>query len=172
VDSNWSKNGRKEVKAWKDGEKVSLLEEIRETEAPGKRGDEFVYARAIYGYFSEIEKLKAEGFTLTTICRFLEKKEILPAGSDPRSFCRAFRRRREAASRKQPMRKEAHTDDTAKKTVTHKRDVPKHETAGTTAGRKPEVSFTPARPKNTKTGLQINPDNTFEISPIDPEDLP
>jgi DNA-binding transcriptional MerR regulator len=76
------------------------LEELRETETPGRRGGEFIYARAVYAYFREIEELKAEGFTLATICRFLEKREILPAGSDPRSFCRAFRRRREAVGRK------------------------------------------------------------------------
>lgn len=151
---------------------MSLLEEIRETEIPGKRGGEFVYAQAVYGCFSEIEKLKAEGFTLTTICRFLEKKEMLPAGSDPRSFCRAFRRRREALRRKQAALKEGNIGGATKRTMKPKENSPKGEISETSAKQEPEVSFAPVKPKSRKPGLQINPDNTFEITPLDPEDLP
>jgi hypothetical protein len=172
VVNKWSKNGRKGAISRKEGEKVGLLEEIREMETPGKRGGEFVYAQAVYGCFSEIEKLKAEGFTLTTICRFLERKEILPAGSDPRSFCRAFRRRREADRRKQAILKEGNISGTEKETTKPKENAPKREISGTNAKQEPEASFAPARPKNRKPGLQINPDNTFRIAPIDPDDLP
>jgi hypothetical protein len=106
------------------------LDEIRETETPGKRGGEFVYAQAVYGCFDEIEKLKVEGFTLTTICKYLERKGLLPANSDPRSFCRAFRRRREAARRRQTALKEGNVHDTVKKILKSKENAPKHEILG------------------------------------------
>jgi hypothetical protein len=170
VVTNWSKNGRKVVISRKEGGKVSLLGEIRKTEAPGRRGCEFVYAQVIYGCFGEIEKLKAEGFTLTAICKYLERKEVLPADSDPRSFCRAFRR--EAARRKQTTLKERNISDTTKKTLKSKENAPKREISETSAQQRSEASFTPAKPKSGKSGVQINPDNTFNIAPIDPDDLP
>ena len=149
---------------------MRLLEDIREVEVPGKRGGDFFYAQVIYGYFSEIEKLKAEGFTLTTICKFLEKKGALPADSDPRSFRRAFRR--EAARRRRATPKEAKINDTAKKEVKAREDVLKNKALEVDAKQKPGFSFAPAKPKSGKPGLQINPDNTFEIAPIDPDDIP
>jgi hypothetical protein len=170
VVTDGSKNGRKMAISRKEGEKVSLLDGIRETETPGKRGGEFFYAQAIYGCFDEIEELKAEGFTLTTICKYLERKEVLPTGSDPRSFCRAFRR--EAARRKQAVPKERDISDTTKKALKSKENAPKREISGTSAQQRPEASFTPAKPKSGKPGVQINPDNTFKIAPIDPDDLP
>jgi DNA-binding transcriptional MerR regulator len=176
----WSVNGQEMAVKWpihkKEGEKVSLLEGIRETETPGKRGSEFVYAQAVYGCFGEIEELKAEGFTLATICKYLESKGVLPAGSDPRSFCRAFRRRREAARREQATLKERNKEmnisDTTKKTVTSKENTSKREISEASVRQEPKVSFVPAKPKSGKPGLQINPDNTFNIAPIDPDDLP
>jgi hypothetical protein len=35
-----------------------------------------------------------------------------------------------------------------------------------------EVSSAPVKAKSGKPGLQINPDNTFRIAPVDPDDLP
>ena len=145
---------------------MNLLEDIRATEMPGKRGGEFSYARAIYAYFDEIRKLKAEGFTLTTICNFLEKKGVLPTDSDPRSFRRAFRR--EAVRRQKTILKEENINDTAKKGIKVKANIPK----GEGAKQKPEVPVIPVKPKNNRAGPQINPDNTFNITPVDPDDLP
>ena len=145
---------------------MNFLEDIRATEMPGKRGGEFSYARAIYAYFDEIKKLKAEGFTLTTICNFLEKKGALPTDSDPRSFRRAFRR--EAVRRQKTILKEENINDTAKKGIKAKANIPKDEGAK----QKPEVPVIPVKPKNKRSGPQINPDNTFNITPVDPDDLP
>ena len=163
-----SKRGRKGVILWKAGESVSLLDDIRVAETPGKRGGEFLYAQAIYAYFDEIEKLKAEGFTLATICKFLEKKEALPIGSNPYSFRRAFRR--EAARRKRIKPKEENIYDTEKKDVKDKKNDLKRETLS--AKREPIKPIIPVKPKSSNTGTQINPDNTFKIAPIDPDDLP
>ena len=149
---------------------MRLLEDIRATETPGKRGGEFFYAQMIYGYFDEIEKLKGEGFTLTTICKFLEKKGALPEKSDPRSFRRAFRR--EAARRQRAISKEVKVNDTAKKEVKGGENIPRRDVSEAGVKQKPEIPFTPAKSKSSRGRLQINPDNTFNITPIDPDDLP
>ena len=152
---------------------MSLFDDIKATETPGKSGGEFFYAQAIYSYFSDIEKLKAEGFTLTTICKFLEKKGVLPISSDPRSFRRAFRR--EAERRKQVIAKEENVHDTSTKGMKLKENAPKHEFSGVSANevkREPGNSVISVKLKNSKSGPQINPDNTFKIAPVDPDDLP
>jgi len=143
---------------------VSLLDDIRVTETPGKRGGEFSYAQAIYTYFDEIEKLKAEGFTLATICKFLEKKEILPINASPYSFRRAFRR--EAVRRKRAILKEDNAHGTSKKGMKPKENAPKHEPS------RVSVNEVKREPKSNKVGPHINPDNTFRIAPVDPDDLP
>lgn len=134
---------------------MNLLEEIRATEIPGKRGGDFFYARVVHSYFDEIEKLKSEGFSLATICNFLEKKGVLPPDSDPYSFRRAFRRK---LARKSKISKE--------EGIKPKEKVPKHEP------KIPVVSTQPTQSKNVRAGTQINPDNTFNITPVDPDDLP
>ena len=143
---------------------MSLLDDIRTTETPGKRGGEFSYAQAIYTYFDEIEKLIAEGFTLTTICKFLEKKEILPINASPYSFRRAFRR--EAVRRKRAILKEGNAHATPKKGMKPKENAPKHEPS------RVSVNEVKREPKSNKAGPHINPDNTFRIAPVDPDDLP
>jgi 2-keto-4-pentenoate hydratase/2-oxohepta-3-ene-1,7-dioic acid hydratase in catechol pathway len=149
---------------------VSFLEDIREEEVPGKRGGDFFYAQVMYSHFDEIEKLKAEGFTLTIICKFLEKKGALPTNSDLHSFRRAFRR--EAARRQRVNSKEVNVNDTAKKGIKTGENVSKHEASVVNVRQRPEVPFIPVKPKNNSSRPEINPDNTFTIKPINPDDLP
>jgi hypothetical protein len=149
------------------GKLPGVLADIRETELPGRRGGVFHYARAVYACFAEIQNLISEGFTLSTICKFLERKGILPPGADVRSFCRAFRRektrRERSAKRKSKNAKEAlvKNDNAVKLTETNNA---KRET-GT-----PDIQTQPT----VKPGgrLQVNPDNTFVIKPIDFDGLP
>jgi len=157
----------------KEGERVSLLDDIKLTETPGKHGGEFSYAQAIYAYFDEIEKLKSEGFTLATICKFLEKKEVLPINANPYSLRRAFRR--ELNRRKQAVSKEESVHDTAKKDMKLKRNAPQREpsrASATEIKQEAENMTISVKPKNSKAGPQVNPDNTFKIAPVDPDDLP
>lgn len=145
-----------------------ILEDIRSTEVPGKHGGTFFYAQAIYACFGDIQELKAEGFTLATICKFLKKKSLLPPDADPHSFRRAFRR--EIARRKRTGKaKEVNV-----KKGSMIGDASKHEVSATDTKEKrnPVPSVSPVNPVSGKTELQINPDNTFKISPIDPDDLP
>ena len=149
---------------------MNLLEEIRTTETPGKRGGEFLYAQAVYSCFSDIEILKAEGFTLATICKYLEKREILPKNSDPHSFCRAFRR--EIKRRQRAELKEVNTDDTTKRNINTEENFQKRDVSKISEQKKPEIPFIPARAKNGKAGLHVNPDNTFKMPPKDLDDMP
>jgi hypothetical protein len=144
-----------------------MLADIRETELPGRRGGVFHYARTAYACFADIQNLIAEGFTLSTICKFLEKKGALPSGADTRSFCRAFNREKarkeRSAKRKKTNVKEvsAKNDNAAKLTET---SGVKRET-----GASAMKTQSPAEPKG---GPRINPDNTFKIEPVDLEGLP
>ena len=149
---------------------MNLLEEIRLTETPGKRGGEFFYAQVVYAHFSEIEKLKTEGFTLATIYKFLEKKEVLPIDSDTHSFRRAFRR--EIARRQRVVLKEENANSKTKKTINTRENISKQELSRISEKQEPEVSFTPVKARSGRPGLQVNPDNTFRMKPIDPDDLP
>jgi hypothetical protein len=154
------------VDDWGNEKLLGALADIRETERPGRRGDAFCYASAVYACFTEIQGLVSEGFTLTTICRFLEKKCILPAGADARSFCRAYRRERSRRERpirqkKTKVREVSKNDDTTKLTET--------------TGAKHEPSMTGKRTPplvEPGGGLRLNPDNTFKIETVDLDDLP
>jgi hypothetical protein len=146
------------------------LADIRKMERPGRRGGAFCYAGAVYACFADIQALVSEGFTLTTICKFLEKKGLLPTGADTRSFCRAYRRER--SRRERPaMRKK-----TKAKEVSVKNDSAAKLTE--TTGAKQESGMTGMTGKQTpppaepRGGLRLNPDNTFKIEPIDLGDLP
>ena len=149
---------------------MNLLEEVRATEIPGKRGGEFLYAKAIYAYFNEIEKLKAEGFTFITICKSLERRGILPKNSDPHSFRRAYRR--EIIRRQRTALKEVNADDRTKRNIKAGENVQKYEISRKGEQRKLGIPFTPARTKNSKAGLHVNTDNTFDLTPINDDDMP
>lgn len=144
----------------------SMLADIRETESPGRSGRDFPYAKTVYACFAEIQNLTAEGFTLSTICKYLTKKGALPPGADSRSFCRAFRKERARRERfetqkKSRTRRPVKNDDAGK--------------LGEATGTKQGVSL-PAPAYRTHVepdkGARLNPGNTFEIEPIDPDDLP
>lgn len=140
------------------------LADIRETEYPGRNGD-FPYARLVSACFEEIAELKDEGFSMATIRRFLEKRGVLAPDSDPRSFCRAFRR--ESARRMRRAKSKGMRDKTANvRSVASERPTP--------AETKTKVAHEPVRPVSRKStrGPQVNPDNTFTIRPIDENDLP
>jgi hypothetical protein len=150
------------------GEKLpGALADIRETERPGRRGGVFYYAGAVYACFAEIQGLISEGFTLTTICRFLEKKGVLPVGADTRSFCRAYRRER--SRRERPvMRKK-----TKVKEASVKNDGAAKLTEATGAKQEPGMAGKQTPPEvKSMGGLRLSPDNTFKIKPVDLDDLP
>jgi hypothetical protein len=150
----------------KIGKFSGILDDIRETESPGRRGGEFPYARAVYACFSEIQGLMAEGFTLATICKFLEKKVALPASADTHSFCRAFRRELARRERAKPKERKVKAGEANKNSVAKSATAP-------SARREPDnlPPQTPA-PVNPRSRLQVNPDNTFVIRPIDRSLLP
>jgi hypothetical protein len=144
-----------------------MLADIRETELPGRRGSVFHYARTVYACFADIQNLIAEGFTLSTICKFLEKKGALPPEADIRSFYRAFNREKarrvRSAKRKKTNVKEvsAKNDNTMKLTEI---TGAKHETEAPVMKKQ-----SPIEPRRVP---KINPDTTFKIEPVDLEGMP
>jgi hypothetical protein len=152
---------------WSREKLPDMLADIRETELPGRRGGASHYARTVCACFAEIQGLIAEGFTLSTICKFLEKKGVLPPGADVRSFCRAFNRER--SRRERPAkRKRAKT-----KEESVKNDNAANMMGATAAKQEPGMTGkqTP-HVTEPKGGLWLNSDNTFKIEPIDLGDLP
>jgi DNA-binding transcriptional MerR regulator len=134
-----------------------VFADIREMESPGRQNATAIYAQTMYAHFEEIQKLRAEGFTLATICKFLEKKGLLPAGCDIHSFRRAFRRETDRRKRTEKGKTKVYES--------MKNNAAQHTTMN--ARREPDPA-----PEKFKAGLQVNPDNTFRIRPIDRDDLP
>ncbi|MDR1581006.1 MAG: hypothetical protein LBS35_11665 [Synergistaceae bacterium] len=139
---------------------------IRETELPGRRGGVSHYARAVYACFDDIQALISEGFTLSTICSFLEKKGVPPAAADPRSFCRAYRR--ECSRREQ----------SAKQKKAKAKEVAKHDSAvklAESSAAKAEQGLSPPQyqaPVISAGATRLEPGNKFKIEPINLGDLP
>ena len=144
-----------------------MLADIRETESPGRRGGVSHYAGTVYACFAEIQNLTAEGFTLSTICRFLEKKGILPAGADARSFCRAFRREK---TRRERITKRKGKN--AKEALVKNGHAVKSTEASNAKQETGMAAMQTQQPVKHNGGFQVNPDNTFEIKPIDFDGLP
>lgn len=153
----------------KNEERLNILVDIREMESPGRRGCVSPYAQVIYGYYTEIQELLDDGFTMATVCSYFEKKGVLPDNADKHSFRRALRR--ETARRKKARKPK----NLGNKNASEQKEI------ATTLTKEPEA-FTPrvtsdlrelqrVQGKSAK-GLEVNPDNTFAIRPIDPDDLP
>lgn len=94
---------------------ADILAEIRNVASPGRSGKAYPYAQTIYACFSEIEKLIDAGFTMATICKYLEGEGVLPNGADIHSFRRAFRREVARRSRQSTRSGIKEKNDTSKK---------------------------------------------------------
>jgi hypothetical protein len=152
---------------WSREKLPDMLADIRETELPGRRGGASHYAGAVRACFAEIQGLIGEGFTLFTICKYLEKKGVLPPGADARSFCRAFGRERSRRERPTKWKKAKIKEKSVKNDNTAKM------MDATAAKQEPGLSPQQCQsPIKSGARLQINPDNTFKIEPIDLDDLP
>jgi hypothetical protein len=146
----------------------SILEDVRETEAKGRKGGMFAYAAAIYRYFDDIRELTSDGYTFATVCKFLEGKNILPADSDPRSFCRAFNREASRRKRAAKSKKAEGTHDTGKAA----KPIGNSAKGAVLPVAAQKQAVVPTNPAPDPFNLVVAPDNTFNIRPIDPDDLP
>ena len=153
-------------KGQQEEKRLDILADIRKTESPGRKNGAFLYAKAIYGYYVEIQELSDEGFTLATICSYFQKKGILPDEADVHSFRRAFRR--EVARRKKATK----TKEARKKNITEKKELTQKTPAAPNVVPKADTEVRPIASAKCTQCLKVNPDNTFEIRPVDPDDLP
>lgn len=152
----------------KSDKRLDILTEIRETEMPGRGGDAFPYAQIIYEYYAEIEELVGEGFALVTICRYFQKKGVLSSDADVHSFRRAFRR--ENLRRKRGGK----SNESKRKSSPEKKETAKQQEEKSHVSKAKEQKGIPVPQSTAKASaaLQVHPDNTFVIRPIDPDDLP
>jgi hypothetical protein len=177
MDANMLKSGLKlaalrergeDMDEWSREKLPDMLADIRETELPGRRDGTSHYARTVRACFAEIQGLIAEGFTLSMICKFLEKKGVLPPGADNRSFCRAFNRERSRRERFVKQRKKGKIKEESVKSD-NEANLRNASAAKQESGMTREQTPSEAE---SKGGLRLNSDNTFKIEPVDLGDLP
>jgi hypothetical protein len=131
------------------------------------------YAGTVHSAFDEIKALREERIGLSVIAKGFESEGMLPPNPDPNALGRALKReeRRRAARQasncgnaaekgsniRKPFVRESAQIDTRRELFS----------AASEDGKEIQI-----RAASGKAGLQINPDNTFTIRPIDPDDLP
>jgi DNA-binding transcriptional MerR regulator len=72
---------------------TDIFSDIHTMKIPGRRSVTSGYAQIIYLHFDEILRLHSVvGFSLATICEYLEEKGKLPVNADAHAFRRAFSR--------------------------------------------------------------------------------
>jgi hypothetical protein len=169
-------------------EKVKRAVEWIKTQTPPDSGN-FCrkYAETARAAFDEIKALREEGIGLLAIAKGFESEGMLPQNPDPSTLGRALKReerkRARMASAKwapnagnemesgsdatKPLAAKLLPCGSAQKGVKRELFSPELEN-----GKGSKTLSIPAKTGIHKTGLQINPDNTFTIRPIDPDDLP
>ena len=154
------------------------IEEFLKNETPLRKKEGQIYSSTAKKFFSKIKTLRGRGFSFFQICEAFEKAGFLPEKPNPYSFRQAFVResaRQDRADellreikndlgveKKEKIQSEAHVMSHLKKTTET------HSPAPRTSG----LLSTMSRAVGNGTGLEVKPDNTFTIRPIDPGDLP
>ena len=160
-------------------EKVKrAVEWIKARVSPSNGNSRRKYAETVHAAFDEIKALREERVGLSMIAKGFESEGMLPRNPDPNALGRALKREerrrtaRQASNTGNEMKSEL---DTAKRLPRESAQmVTKREpfSAGLGNGKENQIRAVSGKTSLHKTGLQINPDNTFTIRPIDPDDLP
>jgi hypothetical protein len=117
--------------------------------------------------YEKIQKLKKDGFSYDIICEVFVENRLLPDSANPKSLCVAFLREKKRRERK--AMSAPNDQDTKENRPGVQAKFPQRATLSSGVPAKPQVV---AMTATGRTGVEINPDNTFKIRPIDPEDLP
>jgi hypothetical protein len=155
-------------------EKVKrAVEWIKVRVSPDNGNSRRQYAETVHSAFDEIKALRAERIGLSVIAKGFESEGMLPKNPDPNTLGRALKRE----ERRRAARQASNYGNAAKKGPDIRKPFVR-EAAQIDTKREPfparsedgkEIQI---RTVSGKAGLQINPDNTFSIRPIDPDDLP
>ena len=157
------------------------------SERKGRAVDYGVYARMMRRSFERVRELRMEKFKFSDICRAYAQAGVLPADADPSSFRKAFRNEEKRRARNVELEKRV--SDARNAPVGHGvegGDKPAviREADGQPSEKKAPVFHSPAlrtsgitsaRRQTTPrsaASLGVRPDNTFDIVPIDPDELP
>jgi hypothetical protein len=151
-----------EVTRLRDGDIEGMRKTLEKIRASPGGGGAVPFAKTAGAVFEEIESLRSERFKLIDIHKTLMAEGYLPEGSNPNSLSKALcRERKRRSSRPNAARGvkknagvfqgEGSQDGTRQKTAVY--NPPEYLTGGS-------------------AGPRLKPDNTFDIEPIDPDDLP
>lgn len=155
-------------------EKVKrAVEWIRARASPDNGNSRRRYAETVHSAFDEIKALREQRIGLSVIAKGFESEGMLPQNPDPNALGRALKReeRRRAARQASNYGNVARKESDARKPFV--RELAQMDTkrepfsASSEDGKEIQICAV-----SGKAGLQINPDNTFTIRPIDLDDLP
>jgi hypothetical protein len=160
----------------RDTEKVKrAVEWVKARASPGIRDPDRKYAETAYAAFDEINALREERNGLALIAEGFAAVGMLPQDPDPSALGRALKREEARRERIKTRKQVSNASGTAEINLGAN-------PSGGGAAESPailkrlqcredvEIMKIPTAP--VSEGLQLNPDNTFVIRPIDPNDLP
>ena len=135
--------------------------------------DMYCYAKTVVASFEEIQSLRARGIRFDKICELLETSGLLPENANVHSFRQAFAREKTRRSKiggfeAQETKKSGVKVNEACVVSREKKPTEINSPAPRSSG----VLSIPKRMAGNETRLVVKPDNTFEIRPINTEDLP
>jgi len=147
-------------------------------ETPLRKKEGQIYSSTAKKFFSKIRALRGRGFSFIQICKAFEKAEILREEPNPYSFRQAFVREAARQDRADELLREIKND-----LAVEKKEKIQNEARGLSRENKTTEIYSPAprtsgllstmsRAVGNGTGLEVKPDNTFTIRPIDTGDLP
>ena len=133
--------------------------------------DMYCYAKTVVASFEEIQSLRTKGVRFDKICKLFETTGLLPENANIHSLRQAFAREKAKRSKiggheAQETKKRVEVENGVRSR--EKETTKFHSPAPRTSG----VLSVPNRSVGTGAGLEVKPDNTFTIKPIDPDDLP
>jgi hypothetical protein len=134
---------------------------IRHTPAVRNRKN-VIYAIVVKVGYEEIKKLRDDGYSYDIICKMLSENGALGVGASPKSLCTAFLRE----TKRRLSRTLGHSPSVGMGNAPEKKPE-----ANPTAMTPPRVMHLPNRTAGNRSGgVEIRPDNTFDIMPIPLED--
>ena len=142
------------------------IEEFLKNETPLKKKEGQIYSNTAKNFFSKIRALRNRGFSFIQIYKAFEKTGLLPEESNPYSFRQAFVREAAKRDREDELLREIKNEARvlSRENKTTKIHLPAPRTSGVLSASNSTFG--------SRAGLDVKPDNTFTIRPIDPDDLP
>lgn len=145
-----------------------VMEILREETPLGRHAN--IYIALVRERFDTIRLMREKKFNFVQICRAFVNARLLPEDADARYLRQAFKR--ELGKREKKGSSAALINANLKQIPRQLAAKPEKSAHIRKMEEIQPVSTVPNDRKYVRPGLQVNPDNTFVIRPIDPDDLP